>query len=287
MMTQIAASVTPGNPTPDPTLSPTLEAIITPGSASNGYATVPYVVVDTINSGALSGITFHPGRKTLFAVSDEGHILEMETGGTILHQERVRKGADFEGIAFNPVTGLLYVAIEGDEVILEVKPDTLEVIRDIPIDRVFDESVLLDPKGNGVEGITFVPARNAANGGVMGGTFYLVNQGKELGDEDPPIVFEVDIIDSENGPQAKIVRYFDIGSPDLSGIHYEPSWDQLIVISDSDDLAIEVTLDGELVNAYPLPGKDQEGITIDRDGFLYIAQDSSRGLLKFSPSVSE
>lgn len=286
-MTQNAASVTPGNPTPEPTLSPTSEGISTPSSASNGYATFPFVVVETINSGALSGLTFHPGRKTLFAVSDEGYILEMETGGTILQQERVRKGGDFEGIAFNPVTGLLYVAVEGDEVILEVKPDTLEVIRDIPIDRVFGASVLLDPKGNGVEGITFVPTRNAASGGVMGGRFYLVNQGEELEEVDPPIVFEVEIIDSENGPQAKIVRYFGVGSTDLSGIHYEPSQDQLIVISDSNDLAMEVTLDGELANAYPLPGKDQEGITIDRDGFLYIAQDSVRGLLKFSPLVFE
>ena len=89
--------------------------------------------VAIINSGALSGVTFHPQRKTLFAVSDEGHIIEMETGGTILQQERVHKGADFEGITFNPVTGLLYVAVEGDEVILEVKPSTLEVVRDIPI----------------------------------------------------------------------------------------------------------------------------------------------------------
>jgi uncharacterized protein YjiK len=241
------------------------------------------VEVEIINSGALSGLTFHPQRKTLFAVSDEGHILEMETGGTILQQERVRKGADFEGITFNPVTGLLYVVIEGDDAILEVEPSTLEVVRDIPIDRVFDGSVLLDPKGNGVEGITFVPT----DGGATRGTFYLVNQGMELGGVDPSIVFEVEIMASESETQARIVRYFALGVTDLSGIHYNPSGNQLIVISDTNDLAMEVNLDGRIANVYPLPGANQEGIIIDNDGFLYIAQDSNRGMIKLSPTESD
>jgi uncharacterized protein YjiK len=282
-MAQIAPSATPLSATPEPTLSPTSEGTIKPSGAEISHDTFPYVEVAIINSGALSGVTFHPQRKTLFAVSDEGHIIEMETGGTILKQERVRKGADFEGITVNPVTGLLYVAVEGDEVILEVKPNTLEVIRDIPIDRVFDESVLLDPKGNGVEGITFVPA----NGGATRGTFYLVNQSMELGGVDPSIVFEVDITDPESEPQAKIVRYFALGVTDLSGIHYDPSGHQLIVISDANDLLMEVNLDGGIANVYPLPGKNQEGIMIDNDGFLYIAQDSNRGMIKLSPTESD
>jgi uncharacterized protein YjiK len=284
-MAQIASSATPLIATLEPTLSPTSEGIIKPSTAENGHNTFPYVEVAIINSGALSGVTFHPQRKTLFAVSDEGHIIEMETGGTILQQERVRKGADFEGITVNPVTGLLYVAVEGDEVILEVKPSTLEVVRDIPIDRLFDESILLDPKGNGVEGITFVPANAAA--GATRGTFYLVNQSMELGGKDPSIVFEVDITDSESEPQAKIVRYFDLGVTDLSGIHYDPSGHQLIVISDANDLAMKVNLDGGIENVYPLPGENQEGIIIDNDGFLYIAQDSNRGMIKLSPTESD
>jgi uncharacterized protein YjiK len=283
-MAQIEPSATPLIATPEPTLSPTSEGTIKPSGTEISHATFPYVEVDIINSGALSGVTFHPQRKTLFAISDEGHIIEMETGGTILQQERVRKGADFEGITFNPVTGLLYVAVEGDEVILEVKPNTLEVIRDIPIDRLFDESVLLDPKGNGVEGITFVPANGTAAGAATRGTFYLVNQSMAVGGVDPSVIIEVDITDSEGEPQARIVRYFALGVTDLSGIHYDSSGHQLIVISDENDLAMEVNLDGGIANVYPLPGENQEGITIDNDGFLYIAQDSNKGMIKLSPT---
>ena len=144
---------------------------------------------------------------------------------------------------------------------------------------------MLDPKGNGVEGITFVPANAAAS--ATRGTFYLVNQSMELGGKDPSIVFEVAITDSESEPQAKIVRYFALGVTDLSGIHYDPSGHQLIVISDANDLAMEVNLEGGIENVYPLPGENQEGIIIDNDGFLYIAQDSNRGMIKLSPTESD
>ncbi|NIN34756.1 MAG: hypothetical protein GTO60_06505, partial [Gammaproteobacteria bacterium] len=61
-------------------------------------------------------------------------------------------------------------------VILEVNPKTLEEGREIPIERTFAGRVLLAPEGNGVEGITYVPAGDSATNG----SFYLVNQSKEL-----------------------------------------------------------------------------------------------------------
>jgi uncharacterized protein YjiK len=264
--------------TPEPTLSPTPEEMGEPGVSGNVHDTFSYAKVEKINFGKLSGIVFHPQRKTLFGVSDEGHVIEFEPDGTLVQQERVRQGADFEGITCHPVTGLLYVAVEGDEVILEVNPDNLQVVRDIPIDRVFEGRVLLDPKGNGVEGITFVPT----SVGAMGGTFYLVNQSKKLGDKDPSIVFEVEITGSASEPKAKIVRYFALGITDLSGIYYDPSSRQLLIISDDNDLLMRVNLSGQISQTYPLPGDQQEGIAVDKDGSLYIAQDSEKGLLKFS-----
>ncbi|NIN37065.1 MAG: hypothetical protein GTO60_19015, partial [Gammaproteobacteria bacterium] len=76
---------------------------------------------------------------------------------------------------------MLYIAVEGEEIILEVNPETLEAERDIPIDRMFEGDILLSPEGNGIEGITFVPASDDA----MHGLFYLVNQSDELGGPDP------------------------------------------------------------------------------------------------------
>lgn len=250
-----------------------------PGSLGSAHNPFSYATVETINLGMLSGIVFHPRRQTLFAVSDNGHVIEFKPDGTLIQQELIRKEADFEGVTCHPLTGLLYVAVEGDEVILEVNPEGLQVLRDIPIDRVSDGSVLLDPRGNGVEGITFVPDGS----GAMGGTFYLVNQSKELEGKDPSIVFEIEIAGSPSEPKATIVRYFSLGITDLSGLDYDPSARRLFVISDSNDLLIETSLSGQISHVHALPGVQQEGIAIDQDGFVYIAQDSDKGLLKLSP----
>jgi uncharacterized protein YjiK len=268
------------SPTPTLTRSPPPEETSEPDPSRNEHTPYSFAKAEEIKIGKLSGIVFHPQRETFFGVSDKGHAIEFESDGILVKQERVRKGADFEGITYNPMTGLLYVAVEGDEVILEINPTNLQVVRDIPIDRVFDGSVLLDPKGDGVEGITFVPSSDNA----MGGTFYLVNQSNNLGGNDPSIVFEVEIVDSETEPKAKIVRYFGLGFTDLSGIQYNPSSRQLLVISDDNDLLIEVAMSGQVSQVYPLPGERQEGIALDEDGFLYIAQDSEKGLLRFGPT---
>jgi uncharacterized protein YjiK len=229
--------------------------------------------------GKLSGIVFYPPRKTLFAVRDNGGIVEIDTDGTLMQEAQIRKGADFEGITYDPNTDLLYVAVEGDEVILEVNPATLEIGRDIPIDRLFEGAVLFSPEGNGIEGITFVPAAD----GVPNGSFYLVNQSDELEGADPSIVFEVVIDDTEGQPYARIARYFSIGVTDLAGIEYDPASGGLLIISDSNNLLLEVSLTGQVVATYPLPGDKQEGITLDADGLIYIAQDQKEALQKFTP----
>jgi hypothetical protein len=140
---------------------------------------------------------------------------------------------------------------------------------------MFEGSILLSPEGDGIEGITFVPAGD----GATAGSFYLVNQSDELEGTDPSIVFEVEI----DQAKARIIRYFSVGVTDLSGIHYVPSSHRLLIISDANDLLLEVSLTGQVLATYPLPGKKQEGITTDEAGSLYIAQDAKEAPLKFTP----
>lgn len=271
---------------------PTLPIVVdTPrGGEAPVLTPFPYETVDNFGqakSDKLSGIIFYPRRKTLFAVSDNGRIIELKTDGTLIQRKQIRKKADFEGITYSPATGMLYVAIEGEEIILEVNPETLEAARDIPIDRMFEGGILLSPEGNGIEGITFVPTSD----GATNGSFYLVNQSDELGGTDPSIVFEVEInhaapprgASTTNESKARIIRYFSVGVTDLSGIHYVPSSHRLLIISDANNLLLEVSLTGQVLETYPLPGKKQEGITRDEEGSLYIAQDTKEALLKFTP----
>ncbi|NIN34757.1 MAG: hypothetical protein GTO60_06510, partial [Gammaproteobacteria bacterium] len=81
---------------------------------------------------------------------------------------------------------------------------------------------------------------------------------------------------------ARIIRYFSVGVTDLSGIHYVATRRRLLIISDANDVLLEVSLAGQVLETYSLPGKKQEGITTDAAGFLYIAQDTKKAPLKFT-----
>jgi uncharacterized protein YjiK len=59
----------------------------------------------------------------------------------------------------------------------------------------------------------------------------------------------------------------------LSSIHYDSTAQRLYAISNSTNTFLEFTMEGELVNFYAFPGSEQEGIAIDNEGYMYIAQD--------------
>jgi len=234
--------------------------------------------IDQVNFNEPSGIVFHPVRQTLFVVGDEGDICEIRTDGALVKQKRVRS-ADFEGITCDPSTGLLYVAIEGEEKIMEIDPEDLRVLREFAIDRTFQGALVLKAGGQGVEAITFV----ADSHHPEGGTFFVANQGFDLNSkEDPSAIFELEVplrSGSASGGVAKIVGYFSLGVIDLSGLHYDAISRHLYVVSDATNTLFEITREGKILQAYAFPGENQEGIAVDTNGFLYIAQDSG-GIIK-------
>ena len=65
----------------------------------------------------------------------------------------------------------------------------------------------------------------------------------------------------------------------LSGLYFDRATGHLYVISDSTNTIFEFTRTGTLLSGHAFPGDNQEGITVDDQGFLYIAQDSG-GILK-------
>jgi len=234
--------------------------------------------IDQVNFNEPSGIVFHPGRETLFVVGDEGDICEIHTDGTLVKQKRIRH-ADFEGIACDPSTGLLYIAIEGKEKIIEIDPEDFRVLREFVIDRTFRGALVLKVGGQGIEAITFLPDSNHPEGG----TFYVTNQGFDLNNkEDPSAIFELEVplrSGSASDTVAKIVRYFCPGVIDLSGLFYDEKSGHLYVMSDATNTLLEITREGKILQAYAFPGENQEGIAVDASGFLYIAQDSG-GIIK-------
>lgn len=222
-----------------------------------------------------SGISWHSKRETLFVVGDEGEVCEIRTDGTLIKYSWIRD-ADFEGITHDPSTGLLYIAVEGEESIIEVNAETFEVLREFSIPRTIGGKTVLKAGGQGIEAITFVP--DPAH--PEGGTFYVANQSSSLTDqEDMSAVFRVELPLRSRRGDPKLLDYFTPGVIDLSGLHYDHETDHIFVISDTTNTILEYSRLGVLVRAHPLPGDSQEGITADMDGFIYIAQDSG-GIIK-------
>lgn len=234
--------------------------------------------IDQLDIDEPSGIVFHPERETLFVVGDEGEVCEIKRNGTLVKHKRIR-AADLEGITCDSSTGLLYIAVEGEEKIIEIDPEDFRVQREFSLNRVFRGARVLKAGGQGIEAITFVPDR----GHPEGGTFYVTNQGFDLADaEDPSAIFELEVpLKSGSGEEniATIVRYFSLGVIDLSGLYHDEMSGHLYVASDAMNRVFEITRQGDIVQSYDLPGVDQEGIAIDSEGFLYVAQDSG-GIIK-------
>ena len=217
-----------------------------------------------------SGIDYHRQRDTLFVVSDDGVIAEMKKDGTPVAKYNVE--GDLEAVAIVPETGLVYVAAEGEDVVLEFDPVRGKVTRRFPINRAFEGDPnflkkMTDEFDNGIEAMAFVPDPEHPEGG----TFYIGNQWE------PSVLMEV-LVPLKSSrtyeAEARIIRVLPFKMDDPAAMYYDPETQLLNVVSDADNILVEITLDGKLVRQYAFLGNDQEGICPDDEGYLYIAQDT-------------
>lgn len=221
-----------------------------------------------------SGIVFHAGRGTLFVVDDDGDLAEIQRDGSPVKEGEI-EDADFEGVTYNPATGLLYAVVEKEARIIEINPDDFGIEREITIEPVLDEKTVLHSGENSVESITFAPNPDHPEEG----TFFITSSAKEEPDDEAAAsnIIEVEVplqnFSGENS-EARIINVFPLNVVDLSGLHYDPENDRLYVISDTTNTFLEITRSGEVLKAYAFPGKNQEGVTVDDEGFLYYVQDS-------------
>ena len=223
-----------------------------------------------------SGICFHLKRGTLFVVGDEGDVAEMKTDGTMVNQKRVRSG-DFEGITHDPATGRLYVAVEGEEKILELDPDSLKIRREFQVPREYEGKTVMKEGDQGIEAITFAPDRKHPHGGV----FYVANQSFWLGNPgDKSAIFELVVPLKKRRGKVKIIRMIEPGITDIAALWRDPKTGDFFAVSDANNIFLEYSPKWELRSAVAFTGNDQEGITVDGDNNIYIAQDSG-GILKY------
>jgi uncharacterized protein YjiK len=222
-----------------------------------------------------SGICFHPLRGTLFVVSDEGELAEITTEGELLSRHSIP--GDLEGVTVDPKTGLVYVICEGEDKILEFDLGKKRVTRTFPVNREYKGNPdflqkRTDSFDNGIEDIAFV----ADSDHPEGGTFYVSNQW------DPPCLFELHVplrTSSVETAETRILRVLPFQMDDPAAMYYDAKKRILNVVSDADNILVELTLDGKLIKEYAFLGDTQEGLARDDKGYLYIAQDRG-GIIK-------
>ena len=220
-----------------------------------------------------SGITYHPTRKSLFIADDTGIVYEINLNGTRIQAKGVNE-LDIEGITVDPTTGLLYVAVEDDEAIIEIEPETLTIQREFRIAREFKGEQLLRKGGMGIEAIAFVPDASHTEGG----TFWIGNQSFSLKEKDEPSVVCEVVVPLRTATQRKsegsIINAYKMDFIDISGLVYDMQDDLLILISDTTNLLVEMNRQGTILSRYLLPGNEQEGVALDGLGYMYVAQES-------------
>lgn len=221
-----------------------------------------------------SGIVYHPMRNTFFVVGDEGDLYEMDFNGKILRSMKIspnrKDEIDPEGITVNTRTGNLYIAAEEGDDIIEMDADSLEIVGYYDI---VSKKEIFKAGGDGIEGIAFVPGKDPEDDRV-----YVCNQ------YDPPIVMKVALPSKPMGNAVEkhpvpVIGHFKMPVGDLSDMAYNETRKTLFILSDENNLIMEVTTDGKIINQWSLPGKDQEGITFYK-GFMFIGQDSGK-ILRF------
>ena len=228
-----------------------------------------------------SGIVFHPRSKSLFVVGDEGLVGEIALDGSVRRTQSF-PGADFEGVAVDPATGLLYALIEGENAILELDRKDLAIRRRFEIDRRWGGRLLVPAGAEGLESLAFVPDR----GHREGGRFYIAHRGPATEEAEPQpgrsFLMTLELpLKSSTDEKATGVIVAARGCPvaGLTALAWTGRPDVLAGVSDEDDLYVEMDLAGKVLRRSHLPGRHQEGLAFDEGGFMYIAQDSG-GVLK-------
>lgn len=197
-----------------------------------------------------SGATYHARLDRLFLVSDSGWLASMEKDGAFFSQAFV--GGDLEGVCVaDPESDFVYLGRENPDAVIEYRLSTASVT------RVFDVSSILTGSANqGLEAMTFVP--DAAD--PEGGLFHLGQQSNGR-----VYVFRLPIRSSAVATSWTFVAGYQPipGLTDLAALEFDPRSGNLLAVFDADDLLVEMTTSGAIVNQWAMPGTDQEGLAID------------------------
>jgi uncharacterized protein YjiK len=271
------------------TMTPAPTALVSPGAPASPSGAMPKIKGGKPKKGGWailgeperfmapgvkepSGVAFSPSRGTLFVVGDEGSLVEIDPSGKLV--ARLPMGGNLEDVALHTPSGRLVLLSEKKGELIVFDPASGQKTGKFKIDA----EALLGEKGvdrnQGFEGLAFRPEAGRPGGGV----FYLVHQRL------PALM--VALAFDPTGPAGSlgadaVIRRSKVGDrDDLTAVTWDGALDRLFVIADSKDRIAMIGVAGDEEAEIVLPGVQQEGLTFDSTGDLWIADDRA-GLLRF------
>ena len=195
-----------------------------------------------------SGLTINETGTILYTVSDNtGSIYKLSTEGAILKTYNIN-GDDLEGVSIYKENKLL-LAEERTKQIVEYDLGSGSILRhSISYENKDDNS--------GIEGVAFKE---------NDGSTFILNE------KNPGKLFRL------RADFSIIVEYDLNFASDYSGIFYDISTNNLWILSDQNKTLNRCTLQGVLIEKYPIAVKQAEGVAITNDK-VYIVSDAEAKL---------
>jgi uncharacterized protein YjiK/uncharacterized membrane protein YuzA (DUF378 family) len=219
-----------------------------------------------------SGIAFQPRSGHLFVVGDDATLAELDMSGQVTRAGSLR--GNLEDVAVHTPSGNLVVLSELTSELIFYDPAAARELKRWKIDKAAALGRTNSDPNQGFEGLAFRPDPSLPGGGM----FYLAHQRGPA--EVVAIAFDVNRPAGVLGADVVKGRWEVSGYEDLTAVTYVADLDRLLVISDAKDVLIVMHTDGTVERELPIPGKQQEGIAIDGEGSLWIADDKDKSVLK-------
>jgi uncharacterized protein YjiK len=225
-----------------------------------------------------SGIAFYPPNGHLFVVGDEGMISELDANGKAIKGTKIE--AQIEDLAVHTPTGAIIFISESRSELILYDPATGSERKRWPLDLDGVLGTTVTDRNQGFEGLTFRPDPSQVGGGV----FYLTHQ------RAPAMViglaFDPAAPVRRLGADTVLSRW-PLSYEDLTAIAWAAPLGRLLVIADAKDRLLVIRPeDGAVESELPIPGQQQEGLTLDGAGGLWIADDMDKSVLRIKDAVT-
>jgi uncharacterized protein YjiK len=224
-----------------------------------------------------SGIAWHPVRRSFFAVGDRGTLAEIGRTGAVVATHHVR--GNLEDVTVHEPSGRLVLLAEKKGELVVWDPATASETARFTLDVAGVLGREPADRNQGFEGIAF----RAEEGRPGGGVFHVVHQRKPA--RLVTIAFDPTGRARILGAGDVLARHALKPHEDLTAVTWSGTLGRLLVIAESDDRLLVVSPDGTIDADLALPGGQQEGLALDPEGALWVA-DERLGLLRLPGASS-